>query len=66
MLKQKPSTVYEVSHGLNWDFGGGDFKNFPLTQKWFAAGEAYAHLEHLFHTGKVKKELIDGQYVYQI
>jgi len=66
MLEKKPCTVYEISHGLNWDFGGGDFSKFPITQKWFAAGEAYAHVEHLYHTGKINKELVGEQYIYSL
>ncbi|MBR2743041.1 MAG: MBL fold metallo-hydrolase [Clostridia bacterium] len=66
MLKEKPRTVYEISHGLNWDFGGGDFSKFPITQKWFAAGEAYAHMEHLYHTGRIKKNMENGVYMYSL
>lgn len=66
MLEKKPCTVYEVSHGLNWDFGGGDFSKFPVTQKWFAAGEAYAHLEHLYHIGKIKKDFDGTKYTYSL
>lgn len=66
MLKEKPMTVYEIAQGLNWDFGGGDFLKFPVMQKWFAAGEAYAHIEHLYHIGEINKALVDGVYIYSL
>jgi len=55
LLGEGRETAFDVAAGMTWDFGGGVFLNFPLTQQWFAAGEAMAHLEHLRHTGKVTR-----------
>ena len=56
ILENGTCTVYEVASGMRWDFGGGNFLDFPVTQKAFAAGEAMAHLEHLLVEGKVVRE----------
>lgn len=55
ILSEKESNIYNISHGVKWDFAGGNFAEFPKTQKWFAANEVYAHLLHLETIGKVVK-----------
>lgn len=42
-----PLTVAQVAAQMRWDFRAKDFDAFPPAQKWFASGEAMAHLEHL-------------------
>ena len=52
LLREGRQTAFDVAAGMHWDFGGGNFLQFPLTQQWFAAGEALAHLEYLRHQGQ--------------
>ena len=59
-------TVCQVAEGMKWDYAGGDFRRFALTQKWFAAGEAFSHLEHLYRRGSVRREEEDGTFYYFI
>lgn len=66
ILKNKEGTVFEVATKLNWDFAGGDFLSFPKAQKWFAAGETYAHLEHLCKQNKIAKRLENGVFIYSV
>ncbi len=40
------------------------WEDFPLTQKWFAVGEAVSHLERLQAEGSVKRVLEDGVAAY--
>lgn len=49
---------------MKWDLNVKDWKDFPKAQKWFAAGEAAAHLEYLFAAGKVDKTVCDGTIYY--
>ncbi len=49
-------TVKDVTKNLHWDIKYEDFDDFPRPQKWFAAGEAHAHLEHLKTLGYLKEE----------
>ena len=62
------ATAYRVAEEMKWDFGGGDFRKFPVAQKQFAAGEAFAHLEHLWFTGRLKREMRepDGAFYYAL
>jgi glyoxylase-like metal-dependent hydrolase (beta-lactamase superfamily II) len=47
-------TPYEVARVMTWSMHTG-FQAFPRSQKWFAVGEAMAHLQHLFFTGKLRR-----------
>ena len=58
--------VYDVSREMKWDYGGGDFEAFPAMQKWFAAMEVFAHLEHLYRTGRVLRKVKKEVYIYYL
>ena len=45
-------TVRDIAMNMSWDMRAKDFSEFPNTQKFFAAGEAHAHLEYLRAVGK--------------
>lgn len=62
----KAKNAYETATLMHWDFAGGDFRNFPLTQKWFAAGEAFAHLEYLYKRKQLKRKEQEGIMYYYI
>lgn len=58
------STVRTVTKNLHWDIRAKDWDDFPNSQKWFATGEAQAHLERLRALGKVDYEIKDGLVYY--
>jgi hypothetical protein len=33
-------------------------------QRWFATGEAIAHIRYIEHKGLIQRELVDGQVLY--
>ena len=66
VLASGKSTVYEVAMEVSWDYGGGYFGNFPPAQKWFAASEVFAHLEHLRVLGKVELGIEELVYIYKL
>ena len=51
---------------MSWNIADvyDSFKLFPVTQKWFATGEAIAHLKYLEEKGVIKKELRDYKILY--
>lgn len=53
LLTEGEKTIYQVALGVQWDFAGGYYGDFPPEQKWFAGDEVFAHLEHLKAIGKV-------------
>ncbi len=58
------STVRSVTKQLHWDINSKNWDDFPKAQKWFAAGEAHAHLEHLRALGEVTMEEAGGVLYY--
>lgn len=57
-------SAYQVAAQMTWDMTYDFFEQFPVAQKWFAAGEALAHLKFLEGEGKVKKERVDDTMIY--
>lgn len=66
LKKSGRSTVRTVTKQLHWDIKSKNWDEFPKSQKWFAAGEAHAHLEHLRALGEVTMEEEDGVLYYFI
>lgn len=64
--KYKRANTVEVTKNLNRDIKAKDRNDFPASQKWFAVGEASAHLKYLLGQGKVKEEIEDGVYYYSL
>jgi glyoxylase-like metal-dependent hydrolase (beta-lactamase superfamily II) len=55
-------TAYEIAARMTWSIRANTWDDFPLAQKWFAVGEAMAHLKHLGMTDRVSREMKGGQY----
>lgn len=55
ILASGQKTVIETASQMHWDLKYDDWSKFPLAQKWFAAGEAMSHLEHLVFLGEIKR-----------
>jgi glyoxylase-like metal-dependent hydrolase (beta-lactamase superfamily II) len=60
------STVRDVTMQLHWSIKSKDWDSFPKSQKWFAAGETHAHLEHLRALGEVDMANDDGVLYYSL
>ena len=48
-------TAYELTGRMTWDIRCKNWDDFPTPQKWFATGEALAHLEYLIEEGQVHR-----------
>jgi len=53
ILTGKPQTAYEVASQMTWDIHCDSWEDFPRAQKWFATGEAIAHLRYLQREGSI-------------
>ena len=51
-----PRNVRQVASRMTWDLRAPNWEAFPVAQKWFACGEASAHLRHLVVTGRAIRE----------
>ena len=56
--------AYEIAGKMSWSIRCRDWADFPLAQKFFAVGEALAHLDHLEAQGRVRRQEIHGKRVY--
>lgn len=53
-LGDEPRSAYEVASRLTWDISIKEWGKFPVMQKWFATGEAAAHLKYLVGRGQAE------------
>lgn len=56
--------AYEIAGGMAWSIRARSWAEFPLTQKFFAVGEALAHLDYLEARGRVARREEGGRFVY--
>lgn len=66
LRKTGEATVRDVTKAMHWDIRAKSWDDFPKSQKWFAAGEAHAHLEYLRHAGEARVEERDGILYYSL
>ncbi|MFA5576022.1 MAG: MBL fold metallo-hydrolase [Tissierellaceae bacterium] len=66
ILGEGESTVRDLARKMKWSIRAKDWNDFPLAQKWFAASEAMAHLEHLYHSGLVERNLIHEKLYFNL
>ncbi len=62
----KRATAYEIASRMSWDIGIDSFDEFPVSQKWFAHGEAIAHLLYLEQQGRVVSKEENGIVIFQL
>lgn len=66
ILQGGPASVREVTRKLSWDIRATSWEDFPASQKWFAAGEAQAHLVHLVARGELTSEKQGEELIYRL
>jgi len=62
ILEKDNKNAFQVASQMNWDVTYESWELFPPQQKWFAFGEAIAHLKYLEEKGRIRRE-IQGQKV---
>ncbi|SHK29129.1 Glyoxylase, beta-lactamase superfamily II [Anaerobranca californiensis DSM 14826] len=66
ILKGGEKTVRNVAKEMKWSSKLKNWEEFPSPQKWFAAGEAMSHLEHLVLLDRVERTNKDGILYYKV
>ena len=57
VVRETPGmTAYQIAGVMRWQIRCRSWEDFPLTQKFFAVGEALSHLEHLAKIGLLRRE----------
>ena len=57
--------AYEIAGQMHWSIRCNGWDDFPPQQKWFATGEAIAHLQYLYYTNRIVRQEVDGIYCYR-
>ena len=65
IVRRRPGqTAYDIAGQMAWSIRCRSWEDFPLQQKFFAVGEALAHLDYLEVRGQVQRWEEDGKHVY--
>jgi hypothetical protein len=51
---------------MHWDLSYDSWEDFSSSQKYFATGEAIAHLDHLISRGEIKRIQNGSQTIYKL
>lgn len=61
-----PMDSWDAAANMTWKIDAKNWESFPPSQKWFATGEADAHMIFLYHNGKVRMHYDDdGVKIYE-
>ena len=66
ILEKGEHNAFQVASKMTWDMSYKSWELFPPAQKWFAFGEAVAHLKYLQEKGKVQKQTQEPEAVYTL
>jgi len=66
ILRNGSMNGFQVASQMSWDVIYDSWDLFPVSQKWFAAGEALAHLKYLEEEGIVKREIRDQTILFSL
>jgi glyoxylase-like metal-dependent hydrolase (beta-lactamase superfamily II) len=65
ILEKGSQSAFEIASQMSWDMPG-PWDLFPPSQKWFAVGEAIAHLRYLEEEGRVRRQMEGQQMVFSV
>ena len=52
-------SAYEIASEMKWALSYNCWDHFPIPQKWFATGEAFAHIKYLEMNNKVVRDTLN-------
>ena len=65
VVRQMPGlTAWQIAGHMAWSIRCRSWEDFPLTQKFFAVGEALAHLDYLEVRGQIRRREHQGVIIY--
>ena len=66
ILGKGSRTAFQAASQMTWDLDCQSWDEFPLAQKWFATGEAIAHLRYLERKGLILRKQEEGVFVFNL
>jgi glyoxylase-like metal-dependent hydrolase (beta-lactamase superfamily II) len=64
IVGERATNAYDAAAKMHWDITYEKWDDFPMSQKWFATGEAIAHLQYLYSEGRINRFESEGVYFY--
>ncbi len=64
ILAKENQSAYETAARMTWDIVAKSWDDFPLMQKWFATGEALAHIRFLENKNLISQAPSSGEGIY--
>ena len=66
-VEEEPGlTAYDIAGRMRWKIRSRSWEDFPLQQKFFAVGEALAHLDYLEVRGRLCRRMENGKWRYYV
>ena len=66
ILQEDSLSAYDVAARMTWDIKCDSWEAFPIAQKWFATGEAIAHLRYLEELARIRRRSDNGPVLFSI
>ncbi|MBA7686432.1 Hydroxyacylglutathione hydrolase [subsurface metagenome] len=66
ILEKEGENAFQVASQMTWDVLYESWELFPPQQKWFAFGEAFAHLKYLEEKGEIRREMQGQEVVFSL
>jgi glyoxylase-like metal-dependent hydrolase (beta-lactamase superfamily II) len=66
ILGKGKKSAFQIAAQMSWDIIYDSWDLFPVPQKWFATGEAIAHLKYLEEKGMIRKEMPEHRIIYSL
>jgi len=66
VIGKRMMNAYDIAAGMTWDIDCASWQDFPIAQKWFATGEAIAHLQYLEGEGRIVRKTDQAVITFQI
>jgi len=66
ILRKGRKNAFQAASQMTWDIVYDSWDLFPVSQKWFATGEAISHLKYLEEEGVVRKEMRQKKIFYSL
>jgi hypothetical protein len=66
ILEEGNKNAFQVASQMKWDIICDSWNLFPVSQKWFATGEAIAHLKYLEENKLILREKSGQKVVFSL
>ena len=66
ILEKGGKSAFQVASQMTWDMTYDSWDLFPVSQKWFATGEAIAHLVYLEKKGVIRREMVEQKIIFSL